>query len=121
MVSPLSLDAGVALNSLEIYQLSCVQLGADLPRRPAARLAREHILVNAIAPEAFASEISRAARDHAELVLLHVPSGRVGRDEDTASAAIYLAARSGDYVAGSTLIVDGGVALAPVPNISAAG
>lgn len=31
------------------------------------------------------------------------------RDEDMAGAAIYLASRAGDYVVGSTLVVDGGV------------
>ena len=35
--------------------------------------------------------------------------GRVGRDEDMAGAAIYLASRAGDYVVGETLVVDGGV------------
>ena len=38
-----------------------------------------------------------------------IPAGRIGRDEDMAGAAIYLASRAGDYVVGSTLIVDGGV------------
>ena len=37
-------------------------------------------------------------------------SKRIGYDEDmAAAAAIYLAARSGDYVVGETLTVDGGV------------
>ena len=40
------------------------------------------------------------------------PRGRIGRDEDMAGAAIYLASRAGDYVVGETIAVDGGVALA---------
>ena len=36
-------------------------------------------------------------------------SRRIGRDEDMAGAAIYLASRAGDYVVGTTLVVDGGV------------
>ena len=40
------------------------------------------------------------------------PSGRIGRDEDMAGAAIYLASRAGDYVVGETIVVDGGVTLA---------
>jgi NAD(P)-dependent dehydrogenase (short-subunit alcohol dehydrogenase family) len=35
--------------------------------------------------------------------------GRLGEDADMAGAAIYLASRAGDYVVGSTLVVDGGV------------
>ena len=40
------------------------------------------------------------------------PAGRIGTPEDMAGAAIYLASRAGDYVVGSTLVVDGGVAWA---------
>jgi NAD(P)-dependent dehydrogenase (short-subunit alcohol dehydrogenase family) len=53
--------------------------------------------------------MNRDARDHADEVVKHIPAGRIGRDEDMAGAAIYLASRAGDYVVGSTLIVDGGV------------
>jgi NAD(P)-dependent dehydrogenase (short-subunit alcohol dehydrogenase family) len=38
-----------------------------------------------------------------------IPARRVGTSEDMAGAAIFLASRAGDYVVGSTLIVDGGV------------
>ena len=41
---------------------------------------------------------------------LTIPSGRIGEKEDMAGAAVYLASRAGDYVVGSTLTVDGGVA-----------
>ena len=37
------------------------------------------------------------------------PGRRIGVDDDMAGAAIYLASRAGDYVVGSTLVVDGGV------------
>jgi NAD(P)-dependent dehydrogenase (short-subunit alcohol dehydrogenase family) len=66
-------------------------------------------VVSAIAPGAFASEMNRDARDRADEVVKRIPAGRIGRDEDMAGAAIYLASRAGDYVVGSTLVVDGGV------------
>ena len=66
-------------------------------------------MVSAIAPGAFASDMNRAARDHGDLAALAIPSGRIGRDEDMAGAAIYLASRAGDYVVGETLTVDGGL------------
>jgi NAD(P)-dependent dehydrogenase (short-subunit alcohol dehydrogenase family) len=45
-------------------------------------------------------------------VAARVPARRLGADEDMAGAAIFLASRAGDYVVGSTVTVDGGVAFA---------
>lgn len=78
----------------------------------AVKLAPEGIIVSAIAPGAFASNMNKEARDHADLVADHIPSRRVGVPEDMAAAAIYLASRAGDYVVGSTITVDGGVNIA---------
>lgn len=110
---------GIALNPLETYSYHASKAGLiHLTRRLAATLVKDNVLVNAIAPGAFASEMNRAARDDADFVASHIPSGRIGRSEDMASAAIYLAARSGNYVVGSTMVVDGGVALARVPDVA---
>ena len=53
-----------------------------------------------------------SAGDHGDAIAPMIPSGRIGTPEDMAGAAIYLASRAGDYVVGSTLIVDGGVTYA---------
>jgi NAD(P)-dependent dehydrogenase (short-subunit alcohol dehydrogenase family) len=53
--------------------------------------------------------MNKAARDHGEEIKGRIPAGRIGEPEDMAAAAIYLASRAGDYVMGSTLVVDGGV------------
>jgi 2-deoxy-D-gluconate 3-dehydrogenase len=45
-----------------------------------------------------------------------VPVKRIGRDDDMAGAAIYLASRAGDYVVGTTITVDGGIAFARLPD-----
>ena len=85
----------------------------------AATLVTERILVTAIAPGPFASDMNRAARDHADVVAARTPLRRIGRDEDMAGAAIYLASRAGDYVVGETIAVDGGLSyadLAPGPS-----
>jgi NAD(P)-dependent dehydrogenase (short-subunit alcohol dehydrogenase family) len=101
---------GISVNPLETYSYTASKAGLiQLTRRMALRLAPEHIVVSAIAPGAFASEMNKAARDHAEEVRKRIPSGRIGVDDDMAGAAIYLASRAGDYVVGSTLVVDGGV------------
>ena len=44
--------------------------------------------------------------------VVNFPAKRIGTEEDMAGAAIYLASRAGDYVLGSTLVVDGGVTCA---------
>jgi NAD(P)-dependent dehydrogenase (short-subunit alcohol dehydrogenase family) len=75
----------------------------------ALRLAQDDVVVSAIAPGAFASDMNRAARDHGDEIAKRIPARRIGRDDDMAGAAIYLASRAGDYVVGSTLVVDGGV------------
>jgi NAD(P)-dependent dehydrogenase (short-subunit alcohol dehydrogenase family) len=104
---------GVSVNPWETYSYQASKAGLiHLTRRMALALAKQHIGVSAIAPGAFASEMNREARDHADQVAAHVPAGRVGTTEDMAGAAIYLASRAGDYVVGSTLIVDGGATYA---------
>ncbi len=101
---------GISVNPQETYSYAASKAGLiQLTRRTALRLAPERIVVSAIAPGAFASDMNRTARDHADEVVKHIPAGRIGRDEDMAGAAIYLASRAGDYVVGSTLVVDGGV------------
>ncbi|HXE22478.1 MAG TPA: SDR family oxidoreductase [Rhodoferax sp.] len=101
---------GISVNPQETYSYAASKAGLiQLTRRMALRLAPERIVVSAIAPGAFASDMNKVARDHADEVIKHIPAGRIGRDEDMAGAAIYLASRAGDYVVGSTLVVDGGV------------
>ena len=108
---------GMALNPTETYSYHASKSALIyLTRRMAARLVRDNIVVTAIAPGPFASEMNRAARDHADAVARHVPLGRIGEDADMAAAAIYLASRAGDYVVGATIPVDGGVALANLPR-----
>jgi NAD(P)-dependent dehydrogenase (short-subunit alcohol dehydrogenase family) len=104
---------GIYLTHRETYSYVTSKAGLiQLTRLMAAHLAKDHIHVTAIAPGAFKSEMNREARDQADEVAKHIPAGRVGSDEDMAGAAIFLASRAGDYVMGSTLTVDGGVAFA---------
>jgi 2-deoxy-D-gluconate 3-dehydrogenase len=113
---------GIALNPLETYSYAASKAGLiHLTRRMAARLAKDGIVCNAIAPGPFPSEMNRAARDHEDIVARAVPVKRIGRDDDMAGAAIYLASRAGDYVVGTTITVDGGIAFARLPDFGPAG
>jgi len=101
---------GISINPQETYSYAASKAGLiQLTRRMALRLAEDNIVVSAIAPGAFASDMNRVARDHAEETAKRIPARRIGRDEDMAGGAIYLASRAGDYVMGSTLVIDGGV------------
>ena len=104
---------GVSVNPQETYSYAASKAGlVHLTRRMALRLIQDNIVVSAIAPGAFASDMNKVARDHAEALSQRIPARRIGVDADMAGAAIYLASRAGDYVVGTTLIVDGGVTLA---------
>ena len=101
---------GISVNPQETYSYAASKAGLiQLTRRMALRLAQDRIVVSAIAPGAFASDMNKDARDHGDEVKGRIPAGRIGTPEDMAGAAIYLASRAGDYGRGSTLVVDGGV------------
>jgi glucose 1-dehydrogenase len=77
----------------------------------------EHkIRVNSVAPGAIrtgihgrAWESERAMRE----LLEFIPYGRIGEVEDVARAVVWLASDDSDYVAGTTLFIDGGMSLYP--------
>ncbi|MBU4433126.1 MAG: SDR family oxidoreductase [bacterium] len=82
----------------------------------AQEVAPDRIRVNAIAPGAIRTPINRSAWDtpeaYAALMEL-APYGRIGEPDDVAQAAVWLASDASDYVTGTTLFVDGGMALYP--------
>ncbi|KQQ40361.1 sugar dehydrogenase [Duganella sp. Leaf126] len=81
----------------------------------AQEMAPERIRINAIAPGAIKTAINAdvTADGGTEALLKLIPYGRVGQPEDVANAALFLASDLADYVVGSTLFVDGGMALYP--------
>jgi NAD(P)-dependent dehydrogenase (short-subunit alcohol dehydrogenase family) len=102
---------GLSVNMQDTYSYAASKAGLmHLTKRMAMSLAKDNIIVSAIAPGAFASEMNKVARDEGERLARGIPSGRIGEKSDMAGAAIFLASRAGDYVVGSTLVVDGGVA-----------
>lgn len=83
-----------------------------LTKRLSKRLIQDNINVNAIAPGAFASKMNAVTRDHPDAVAKSIPNRRIGRPEDMAGTAIYMASMAGDYLVGTTINVDGGVCYA---------
>src|SRR5205814_10588000 len=100
---------GIVVNPQETYSYHASKAGLiHLSKRMAVRLIQGNIVVSGIAPGAFASDMNRAARDHADEIAKIIPARRIGTAEDMAGAAIYLASRAGNYVVGGTIVVDGG-------------
>ncbi|HEY7743442.1 MAG TPA: 3-oxoacyl-ACP reductase FabG [Burkholderiales bacterium] len=77
-------------------------------------LAREvgsrNITVNCIAPGFIDTDMTRALSEQQRTALIEtIPLGRLGRPEDVAAAAAFLASPAADYVTGCTLHVNGGM------------
>jgi NAD(P)-dependent dehydrogenase (short-subunit alcohol dehydrogenase family) len=114
VINIVSID-GIAVNPQETYSYAASKAGLiHLTKRLSLTLIEDNIVVSAIAPGAFASDMNVDARDKGVEVAKRIPSKRIGTDEDMAGAAIYLASRAGDYVVGATVVVDGGVSLSRV-------
>ena len=112
MINIASID-GVSVNSQEPCSYAASKAGLIHPtRRMALRMVG--IVVSAIAPGSYASDLNRLARDHRDELAHAIPAGRNGIEDDMAGASIYLASRAGDHGVGSTLVVDGGATLARV-------
>ncbi|MCR6639047.1 MAG: SDR family oxidoreductase [Sporocytophaga sp.] len=82
----------------------------------AQEVGRDKIRVNAIAPGAIKTRINQATWETPEAeqkVLELIPYNRLGTAEDIAKVAAWLASDDSDYIHGTTIFVDGGMALYP--------
>jgi len=105
-----SIGGQVALPRLIAY---CAAKGGidQLTRVLAVEWAPHHILVNAISPGYIDTDLTKGLRQNParrDALLRQVPLGRLGKPDEIAGAAIYLASDAASYVTGQTLDVDGG-------------
>ena len=105
-----SIDA-IHVPTLETYSYSASKAAVhQLTRHLAKRLA-PLVTVNAIAPGPFESKMMAATlAAFGDEIAKSAPLKRIGRPDDMAGAAIFLASRAGAYVTGAVLPVDGGIA-----------
>jgi NAD(P)-dependent dehydrogenase (short-subunit alcohol dehydrogenase family) len=92
-----------------------------LAKSAALELAKTHISVNAVVPGGFDTPMLQEAlalqtnRDPEQLAALRkqyeamIPSGRIGRPEELASAVLWLCSGTSPYLTGHSLIMDGGL------------
>lgn len=104
---------GLRVPVTENYSYSASKAAVHmLTRHLAKRLASEHITVNAIAPGPFESKMTAFMLDDPESrkqVAAMVPLGRIGRPDDAAGLAVFLASRAGSYLTGAVIPLDGGI------------
>jgi NAD(P)-dependent dehydrogenase (short-subunit alcohol dehydrogenase family) len=104
---------GIKVPAMEVYAYSATKAAVHmLTRQLAHQLASESITVNAIAPGPFDSKMMAFALNNPQVraeIASQVPLGRIGRPEDMAGTAIYLASRAGAYLTGAVIPVDGGL------------
>lgn len=78
----------------------------------AAELASRNVTANCIAPGFIATPMTDALNDAQKKAILDsVPAKRLGTSEDIAAAAVYLASDEAAYVTGTTIHVNGGMAM----------
>jgi NAD(P)-dependent dehydrogenase (short-subunit alcohol dehydrogenase family) len=83
----------------------------QMTRVLARELGPRFITVNAIAPGPFQSKMMAwTLENFGDAIAASSPLGRIGRDDDMAGVAVFLASRAGSYVTGVILPVDGGIA-----------
>jgi NAD(P)-dependent dehydrogenase (short-subunit alcohol dehydrogenase family) len=89
----------------------------SMTREIAVEYARQGIRANALCPgpietpllEELLSDPARRARR-----MVHIPMGRLGRAEELAKAALFLASDDASFMTGAALVVDGGITAAYV-------
>jgi NAD(P)-dependent dehydrogenase (short-subunit alcohol dehydrogenase family) len=102
---------GFKVPVLDNYSYSASKAAVHMLTRHLAKRLAPRITVNAIAPGPFESKMMAAILDEfGEQIAAGAPLKRIGRPDDMAGAAIYLASRAGAYLTGAVIPVDGGIA-----------
>lgn len=78
----------------------------------AKELASRNICINCIAPGFIQTEMTDVLSDvQKQALLTQIPLQRLGRGEEIANAALFLASGLSDYITGQVLTVDGGMVM----------
>ena len=104
---------GSFLGLMEVAAYSASKSGlASLTRSLAVEWSRHGVLVNAIVPGVFRTDMNAGLLDGTERgreFLMRTPMGRFGRSEELVGAAVFLASEASSFVTGQFIVVDGGI------------
>jgi NAD(P)-dependent dehydrogenase (short-subunit alcohol dehydrogenase family) len=102
---------GIHVPAMDTYSYSASKAAVHQLTRHLARRLAPSITVNAIAPGPFESKMMAATLDaFGDQIRATAPLRRIGRPDDMAGTAIFLASRAGAYLTGAIIPVDGGIA-----------
>lgn len=102
---------GIRPSRLPVYSYGASKAALhQVTRMLAHELGPQHITVNAVAPGPFQSKMMAATLESfGDAIAAAAPLRRIGRDDDMAGIAVYLASRAGAYLTGAVIPVDGGL------------
>jgi len=86
----------------------------QMTRALALEWARFNINVNAIAPGFVDTEMTLAQQTdeaHQKWLMFKIPFKRLGKPEEIAPLAVFLASGASDYITGETIVIDGGYSI----------
>lgn len=107
-VITISSIAGITHGGLSAVSYNASKAAANhMTRVLAHELAKEKILVNAIAPGFFPSNMTK--HFDTDTLSKAVPLGRVGQPTDIAGLVIYLCSKAGSFMTGNVIPLDGGL------------
>jgi NAD(P)-dependent dehydrogenase (short-subunit alcohol dehydrogenase family) len=104
---------GTQLGLFEVAAYSASKAGVgSLTKSLAVEWSRHGVLVNAILPGVFRTDMNAALLEGTERgreFLMRTPMGRYGKGEELVGAAVFLASDAASFVTGQLIAVDGGI------------
>ena len=101
---------GLRAPRMDTYSYSASKAAVHMLTRHLAGKLAPSITVNAIAPGPFESKMmAQTLADFGTQIAASAPLKRIGRPDDVAGTAIFLASRAGSYLTGVVIPVDGGL------------